>query len=81
MQSSSLCPVPGIVSARTQRLVRMMQTTAYFDSMRTRPDRATIKDAWIERTRDVPIKEMVQADGRIRRWSQVPEAGRRRNGP
>ena len=54
-----------------------MKTTAYFDAMRTRPDRAAIEDDWIERTRKAPVKEEVQADGRIRRWSQVPEAGGR----
>ena len=54
-----------------------MKTTAYFDAMRIRPDRAAIKDEWIERTRDVPMREKVQADGRIRRWGQVPEAGGR----
>lgn len=54
-----------------------MKTTAYFDSMKTRPDRAAIEDAWIERARDAPAKEEIQADGRIRRWSQVPESGGR----
>lgn len=54
-----------------------MKTTAYFAAMRIRPDRAAIEDVWIERTRDAPVKEEVQADGRIRRWSQVPEAGGR----
>jgi hypothetical protein len=54
-----------------------MKTTAYFASIRTRPDRAAIQDAWIERTRDAPMREQIQADGRIRRWSQVPEAGGR----
>ena len=54
-----------------------MKTTAYFASMKTRPDRAAIQDAWIERTRDAPLREQVQADGRIRRWSEVPEAGGR----
>jgi hypothetical protein len=54
-----------------------MKTTAYFASIRTRPDRAAIQDVWIERTRDAPMREQIQADGRIRRWSQVPEAGGR----
>jgi len=54
-----------------------VKTTAYFDAMRTRPDRAAIEEGWIERTRKAPVKEEVQADGRIRRWSQVPEAGGR----
>ncbi|MBA3888647.1 MAG: hypothetical protein H0X67_23410 [Acidobacteria bacterium] len=54
-----------------------MKTTAYFDAMKTRPDRAAIKDAWIERARDRPLREQVQADGRFRRWIQVQEAGER----
>ena len=51
-----------------------MKTTAYFEAMRARPDRAGIRDEWIERARDVPIREDIQADGRIRRWAQVFEA-------
>ena len=54
-----------------------MKTTAYFEAMRTRPDRAVIRDEWIERTRDSPLREHIQADGRIRRWAQVPDAGGR----
>jgi hypothetical protein len=54
-----------------------VKTTAYFEAMRTRPDRAVIRDEWIERTRDSPLREHIQADGRIRRWAQVPEAGGR----
>jgi len=54
-----------------------VKTTAYFEAMRTRPDRAVIGDEWIERARDSPLREHIQADGRIRRWAQVPEAGGR----
>ena len=54
-----------------------MRTTAYFEAMRARPDRATIKREWILRAIDVPIRETVQGDGRIRRWAAVPEAGGR----
>ncbi len=50
-----------------------MRTTRYFDLMRMRPDRAVITDAWIERAIHSPIREFVQADGRIRRWTQVRE--------
>ncbi len=32
-----------------------------------------IKLEWIQRTIDKPLKEVIQADGRIRRWAQVPE--------
>ena len=52
-----------------------MKTTAYFEALRQRPDRATIRSDWIQRTIESPIREVVQADGRIRRWSAVPEAG------
>ncbi len=41
--------------------------------MRVRPDRAVITEAWIERAIHAPVREHVQADGRIRRWTQVPE--------
>jgi len=52
-----------------------VKTTAYFEALRQRPDRATIRSDWIQRTIESPIREVVQADGRIRRWSAVPEAG------
>lgn len=41
--------------------------------MRTRPDRVGILDEWIQRVIAAPIREVVQADGRIRRWAQIPE--------
>lgn len=50
-----------------------MKTTAYFEVMRQRPDRALIQDAWVERAIRAPLREFHQADGRIRRWTQVPE--------
>ena len=41
--------------------------------MRTRPDGAVIKGDWIVRTIQAPVREVVQKDGRIRRWGLVPE--------
>ena len=41
--------------------------------MRRRADRAEIRDEWIQRAIDHPIKESLQADGRIRLWTRVPE--------
>jgi hypothetical protein len=38
-----------------------------------RPDRAVIRDEWITRAISSPLREYVQADGRIRRWVQVFE--------
>lgn len=50
-----------------------VKVTRYFEAVRNRPDRAIIRDAWIERAITKPIKESIQADGRIRRWALVPE--------
>jgi hypothetical protein len=44
-----------------------------FAAIRLRPDRAAIREEWIERAIASPIREHVQADGRIRRWTRVPE--------
>jgi len=32
-----------------------------------------ITDAWVQRAVERPIREVIQADGRIRRWVQIPE--------
>jgi hypothetical protein len=50
-----------------------MKVTHYFASIRLRPDRAAIRDEWIQRAIDAPLLESIQSDGRIRRWVQVPE--------
>ena len=50
-----------------------MKSTLYFQFTRTRPDRAIIQEQWIEQAIRAPIREYVQADGRIRRWTQVTE--------
>ena len=54
-----------------------MKVTAYFAAVRGRPDRAVIRDEWIQRAISSPIREYVQADGRIRRWTQIPELDNR----
>ncbi len=41
--------------------------------MRQRPDRAIIRDEWIQRVIDNPVKEVIQQDGRIRRWAPIDE--------
>lgn len=54
-----------------------MKVTAYFEAIRKRPDRTIIRDEWIERAVTTRLREQVQLDGRIRRWTAVPEmAGR-----
>ena len=54
-----------------------MKTTQYFEAMRVRPDRAMIRDEWIQRVIDHPVKETIQQDGRIRRWAPIAEMGGR----
>ena len=54
-----------------------MKTTQYFEAMRVRPDRAMIRVEWIQRVIDHPAKEMIQKDGRIRRWAPIAEMGGR----
>ena len=50
-----------------------MKFTLYFEALRLRPDRAIIRDEWITRAIQTPVRETVQVDGRIRRWVQIPE--------
>jgi hypothetical protein len=54
-----------------------MKTTQYFRYTRQRPDRAIIKDEWIEHVIRNPLREEHQADGRIRRWARISEMGNR----
>ena len=48
-----------------------MKTTQYFQYTRQRPDRIIILDEWIENTINEPLREEIQADGRIRRWARI----------
>lgn len=48
-------------------------TTAYFEFARSRPDRAFIKDEWIQQVIDNPVYEEIQEDKRIRRWAAIEE--------
>ena len=52
-----------------------MKVTDYFQAMRARPDRQLIKEEWIMRVVRQPERDEIQADGRIRRWSRIDEAG------
>ena len=54
-----------------------MKTTAYFEAMRIRADRAGIREEWIQRGLHAPVRRQVQADGRLRQWVRIPEAGDR----
>ncbi|MBI3169483.1 MAG: hypothetical protein HYZ22_13450 [Chloroflexi bacterium] len=48
-----------------------MKTTQYFQYTRLRPDRAQIKDEWIEFVLKNPLREERQGDGRIRKWARI----------
>lgn len=50
-----------------------MKCTQYFLFVRQRPDRTIIKEEWILKTINDPLKTEVQTDGRIRRWSFIKE--------
>ena len=42
--------------------------------MHVRPDREIIQIEWIKRVVEHPTKEVIQRDGRIRRWACIEEA-------
>lgn len=48
-----------------------MKYTQYFVATRSRPDRALIEEEWIEFVIKNPIREVIQSDGRIRRWARI----------
>ena len=39
--------------------------------MRQRADRASIELAWVQHVIDHPEREVIQADGRVRRWAAI----------
>jgi len=41
--------------------------------MRKHPDRAMIRLEWIAKAVADPVKEVIQKDGRIRRWAPIQE--------
>ena len=61
--------------AANHRTNTQMKTTRYFDATRVRRDRSDIQAVWIQRVIDQPEYQEIQADGRIRRWARIPEAG------
>ena len=50
-----------------------MKFTMYFEQMHQRPDRSIIRLEWIEYVIGNPQKELIQQDGRIRRWAKIDE--------
>lgn len=54
-----------------------MKYSQYFEYVRQREDRRSIRIEWIERVVQSPERQHVQTDGRIRRWAKIEEAGGR----
>jgi hypothetical protein len=54
-----------------------VKKTEYFDIARRRRGRAAIRESWITLVVAHPEHERKQADGRIRRWARIEEAGGR----
>ena len=54
-----------------------MKFTTYFLHTRTRPDRAAIREEWIEAVIAAPERTEVQSDGRLRLWKRIPEMDNR----
>ena len=48
--------------------------TAYFEQIRSRPDRAMILDEWIVFAIENPLHRQIQEDGRIRLWARIAAA-------
>jgi len=48
-----------------------LKFTKYFLDIRTRPDRAVITDEMLKYVIENPVKEIIQVDGRIRRWAPI----------
>jgi hypothetical protein len=73
----STSPLGGSCAASAFCYLGGVKFTRYFETMRRPPDRALIQDVWIQRAIDSPIRQLIQADGRIKRWCQVPEMNNR----
>lgn len=53
-----------------------MKFTQYFLFVKQRSDRSIIKNEWILKTINTPLKTEIQTDGRIRKWSYIEEVGK-----
>ncbi|HBR17742.1 MAG: hypothetical protein A3G39_08295 [Deltaproteobacteria bacterium RIFCSPLOWO2_12_FULL_43_16] len=53
-----------------------MKCTQYFLFVKQRSDRSIIKNEWILKTINTPLKTEIQTDGRIRKWSYIEEVGK-----
>jgi len=53
-----------------------VKTTQYFQHVRQRPDRATIRDEWITFVLTNAQRTEIQSDGRLRKWAKIAETGK-----
>uniref|UniRef100_UPI004057071B hypothetical protein n=1 Tax=Candidatus Electronema sp. TaxID=2698783 RepID=UPI004057071B len=53
-----------------------MKTTQYFEHTRTRPDRAIIKNEWINQVIEHPERIEIQSDNRIRKWAFIEDVNK-----
>ena len=58
------------------RRSRIFKSTEYFPYTRQRADRVGIRDEWIDLAIRQPRAEVVQGDGRMRRWVYIQEEQR-----
>jgi hypothetical protein len=72
-----LVPTVALDCDQTVRYTRVLRYTQYFVNIRRRPDRQAIRDEWIDQVIARPEAESTQADGRVRLWARIPEAGGR----
>jgi hypothetical protein len=54
----------------------ILKFTEYFRYTRDRADRARIHDEWIRQAIEQPVAQVIQGDGRIRRWAYIAEEAR-----
>ena len=66
MRRWCIIPLPPSTAARPAP-----RTRSWWCRGSQRPDRSYIELDWIQRMVDSPARELVQADGRIRRWGQI----------
>ena len=52
------------------------EVTDYFKYTKNRSDRKDIKDKWILKVIDEPIKIIKQSDGRYKKWAYIDEVDR-----
>jgi len=50
-----------------------LKFTRYFQAIRLRPDRAMVRVEWIQHVVEHTMREVIQADGRIRRWASIEQ--------